>query len=58
MDDVYNPPLALTVLSGIFLLLGAIFFVIVAADIIWRRGWESMMLIMCSIFNLRPMRPS
>ena len=46
MDETYHPPLALTVLSGIFLLLGAICFVIVAVDIIWRRGWQSMMLIM------------
>lgn len=47
---VYKPPLALTVLAGIFLLLGAIFLLIVAIDIIWRRGWKSMMWIMYKFF--------
>lgn len=46
MDTSYKPPLALTVLAGIFLLIGAIFFLIVAIDILWRRGWKSMMWIM------------
>jgi hypothetical protein len=49
MDDMnaYHPPLALTVISGIFLAFGALCGLIVLGDIIWRRGWKSMMLIMC-----------
>lgn len=42
----YHIPVALTVLSGIFLALGAIFAIVVAADVITRRGWRSMMGIM------------
>lgn len=46
MEGTYIPPIALTVVSGVFLCLGAIAFVVVAADIIWHKGWQSMMWIM------------
>ena len=42
----YHTPLALTVLSGIFLALGAVFAIVVATDILIRKGWRSMMGIM------------
>lgn len=42
----YTPPLTLTILSGIFLALGAVCFLIVLGDIVWRRGWRSMMGVM------------
>lgn len=41
----YQPPLSLTVLVGIFLILGGLCGLIILGDIIWRRGWKSMMLI-------------
>lgn len=46
MEHTYEPPLALTIISGIFLGVGAICAVGVALDIIRRRGWQSMMGIM------------
>jgi hypothetical protein len=42
----YEVPLALTIIAGIFLALGALGILVVTGDILWRRGWESMMLIM------------
>lgn len=50
MESSYHVPTALTVLAGIFLLIGAICAIIVTADIIWRRGWRSMMLIMIPVW--------
>ena len=44
--DTYHIPTALTVLSAIFLIIGAICAIVVTADILWRRGWRSMMGIM------------
>ena len=46
MDSGYHVPKPLTVLAGIFLALGAVAMVVVTADILWRRGWKTMMLIM------------
>ena len=43
---VYHPPLVLTILSAVFLALGAICFLVVAFDILLRRGWRNMMAIM------------
>jgi hypothetical protein len=42
----YEPAKALTILSGIFLLLGGICGLIVLGDIIVRQGWKSMMGVM------------
>ncbi|KAL8646752.1 MAG: hypothetical protein Q9226_006729 [Calogaya cf. arnoldii] len=39
---VYEIPTALTILAGIFLALGAICPVIPIVDIVWRKGWKSM----------------
>ena len=50
MTSNYHVPLSLTVLAGIFLILGAICMLIVAIDIIWRRGWQSMMWIMIPVY--------
>ncbi|KAL9072296.1 MAG: hypothetical protein Q9157_005145 [Trypethelium eluteriae] len=50
MTDDYHPPLALTILAGIFLALGAICMLIITVDIIWRRGWRSMMWIMIPVY--------
>lgn len=50
MDSGYSPPLALTILSGIFLCLGAVCAIIIAADILWRKGWQSMMWIMIPVY--------
>lgn len=46
----YHVPTALTVLAAIFLLTGAICAIIVTADIVWRQGWRSMMLIMIPVW--------
>ncbi len=46
MDSMYEVPKALTILSGIFLALGALGMVVVATDILLRRGWKTMMWIM------------
>ena len=43
----YQVPTALTVLAGIFLALGAICLIIPIVDMVWRKGWRSMMWIMC-----------
>ncbi|KAI6823633.1 hypothetical protein KC367_g5667 [Hortaea werneckii] len=50
MDTAYSPPLALTVISGVFLALGAACALIVAGDILLRRGWQSMMWIMIPVY--------
>ncbi|KAI6826313.1 hypothetical protein KC332_g11893 [Hortaea werneckii] len=50
MDTAYSPPLALTVISGVFLALGAACALIVASDILLRRGWQSMMWIMIPVY--------
>jgi hypothetical protein len=42
----YHVPNSLNILAGIFLTLGAVCGLIVLGDIIWRRGWRSMMWIM------------
>jgi hypothetical protein len=46
LDSKYHVPTGLTVVSGIFLLLGGIFGLVILGDIVWRRGWRSMMWIM------------
>lgn len=46
MNHNYHPPLALTIISGVFLALGAVCFLVIAGDILWRRGWRSMMAVM------------
>jgi hypothetical protein len=46
MDSTYEVPKALTILSGIFLALGALGMIVVASDIIMRQGWKTMMWIM------------
>lgn len=43
----YNPPLALTVISSISIGVAGIVAVWIALDIVLRRGWNSMMAIMC-----------
>jgi len=50
MDTAYSPPLALTVISGVFLALGAACALIVAGDILLRKGWQSMMWIMIPVY--------
>ncbi|GAB1732947.1 hypothetical protein NU195Hw_g201t1 [Hortaea werneckii] len=50
MDTAYSPPLALTVISGVFLALGAACALVVAGDILLRRGWQSMMWIMIPVY--------
>jgi hypothetical protein len=42
----YLPPLSLTVLGAIFLLLGAICGGIICLDIVVKKGWRRMMAIM------------
>jgi hypothetical protein len=44
--DTYHVPISLNVLAGLFLAFGAACGMIVLGDIIWRRGWRSMMWIM------------
>jgi hypothetical protein len=44
--DAYHVPKSLNILAGIFLALGAVCGLVVLGDIIWRRGWRSMMWIM------------
>jgi hypothetical protein len=46
MDVAYVPPLSLTILGAIFLLLGAICAILIALDIVIRKGWQTMMWIM------------
>lgn len=46
MDDTYKETTALIAVSGVFLALGAVFALIVIADMLWRQAWRSMMLIM------------
>lgn len=56
MASTYSPPLALTIISSIFLVLGALCFLVIVGDILWRRGWRSMMWIMivsCSLYSLK-----
>ncbi|GAM91358.1 hypothetical protein ANO11243_094070 [Dothideomycetidae sp. 11243] len=48
--QTYHPPLSLTIVSGVFLALGATCALILAADIILRRGWKSMMWIMIPVY--------
>ncbi|KAF2663893.1 hypothetical protein BT63DRAFT_430142 [Microthyrium microscopicum] len=56
MDDSmgmdYHPPEALTIIAGIFLVFGGLCGLIVLGDIIWRRGWKSMMLIMIPTYPI------
>lgn len=46
METDYMPPPILTISSGVSLALGAICFLLIAGDIIWRKGWKSMMGVM------------
>lgn len=46
MDNAYTPPLSLTIIGAISLLLGVVFAAVVAVDILLRKGWRSMMGIM------------
>jgi len=46
MDDGYVPPLGLTIVGAIFLLLGAISALLLTVDIVLRKGWRTMMGIM------------
>ena len=48
----YSPWPALTITSAIFLLLGATCFLVIAADIVWRKAWQSMMRIMISVYSI------
>ena len=50
MSSDYHVPLSLTVLAGIFLAFGAACMLIITGDIIWRRGWQSMMWIMIPVY--------
>lgn len=45
-ETSYHVPEALTIIAGIFLALGALFVIITLGNIIWRKGWRSMMWIM------------
>lgn len=45
-DYLYDPPLALTIVSSVSIGLGGLAAFTIAFDIIWRRGWRSMMAIM------------
>ncbi len=51
MNHGYKEPLVLTIISAVFLILGAICFLIIVVDIVWRRGWRSMMLIIMVRFR-------
>ena len=42
----YSPPLALTVISSISIGVAAVVALWISLDIIWRRGWKSMMAVM------------
>jgi hypothetical protein len=46
MEDEYTPPLSLTIIGAIFLLVGVISAVILAIDIAITKGWRTMMGIM------------
>jgi hypothetical protein len=46
MDSQYHETTALIAVSGVFLGFGALFLIVVLADIVWRNGWRSMMWIM------------
>ena len=46
MDNAYVPPLSMTILGAIFLLFGALCSIIIALDILVRKGWRTMMGIM------------
>lgn len=48
----YTPPLSLTIIGAIFLLFGGVFSGIITLDILWRRGWKTMMGIM-QVFGVR-----
>ncbi|KAL8794461.1 MAG: hypothetical protein Q9195_002934 [Heterodermia aff. obscurata] len=48
--ETYQVPAALTVLAGIFLAIGAICAITVTFDILWRRGWKSMMSVMIPVW--------
>jgi len=50
MDSSYTPPTALTVVSCIFLAIGALCLLFIAGDILLRRGWQSMMWIMIPVY--------
>jgi len=50
--DSYQVPTALTVIAGVFLGFGALCGIATLADIIWRRGWNSMMLIMIPTYPI------
>ncbi len=45
--SVYTPPLSLTIVSSISIGIAALFSLWILFDIIYRRGWKSMMAVMC-----------
>ena len=45
-QQAYSPPLALTVISSISIGVAAVVALWISLDIIWRRGWKSMMAVM------------
>lgn len=48
--EPYHEPLALIIISSISIGLGAVAALLIAIDIIWRKGWESMMGIMIPVY--------
>ena len=48
--EPYHEPLALIIISSISIGLGAIAALLIALDIIWRKGWKSMMGIMIPVY--------
>jgi len=50
MEPPYSPPLALTIIAGIFLGIGALCLLIATVDIIWQRGWRTMMGVMIPVY--------
>ncbi|MCJ1435792.1 hypothetical protein MMC27_005167 [Xylographa pallens] len=52
MDYQYHVPEALTLIAGIFLVAGTVFLIIPILDMLNRRGWKSMMLIMIPVWPI------
>ncbi|KZO97174.1 hypothetical protein CALVIDRAFT_536647 [Calocera viscosa TUFC12733] len=52
MDATYEPPLALTIIGTIFIGLALLVSLWIAADIVVRRGWNTMMAIMIPVYVL------
>ncbi|OCL11631.1 hypothetical protein AOQ84DRAFT_183488 [Glonium stellatum] len=49
-DPLYNEPLALVIISTIFIGVATVFALWIALDIIWRKGWKTMMTIMIPVY--------